>query len=74
MTRVDDLFLPLLRNENLEDQYWTYSYSPVFDGTGAIVGVLDVAQDTTNTVLVKRDLAKTHEVLRRSEERFPPVN
>ena len=35
--------VPLFREGVLEDRYWTYSYSPVFDGNGMVVGVLDVA-------------------------------
>lgn len=46
--------VPLLQEGVLQDRYWTYSYSPIFDAAGAIVGVLDVAQDTTDVILSER--------------------
>ena len=58
-----DVFLPLLRNGKLIDQYWEYSYSPIFDPKGVVVGVLDIAQDVTEPVMAR-------EAMRRSEERF----
>ena len=35
----------------MEDVYWTYSYSPAFDDTGGVGGVLVVCQETTQHVL-----------------------
>lgn len=42
-----DVFLPLLRNGVLEDMYWDYSYSPIYDPNGSIAGILNVSQNTT---------------------------
>ena len=68
--RFDDIFLPLLGDGELIDQYWTYSYSPVFDEYGTVTGVLDVAQNTTDAVLAKKRLTDANKALQRSEERF----
>lgn len=66
----EDVPLQLLRNGVLEDQHWTYSYSPMFDGQGNVAGVLDVAQNTTEAVRNRENLKLSIQELRRSEERF----
>ena len=55
--------VPIYRNGKLEDVYWTYSYSPVRDGDGAICGTLVTCSETTETVLGEKRL-------RESEARF----
>ena len=67
---VSDALVPLLRNGVLEDQYWTYSYSPVLAPDGVILGVLDIAQNTTEAVLAHRERDEAVATLRRSEDRF----
>lgn len=67
---VLNALVPLLHNGVLEDQYWTYSYSPVWDEQGRIVGVLDVAQNTTEAVLNRRERDQAVDATRRSEGRF----
>jgi PAS domain S-box-containing protein len=52
----EDQFLPIERNGRLEDVWWTYSYSPVFDDDGRIGGTLVVCQETTERVLTQRAL------------------
>ncbi len=46
----EDLLLPIYRNGKLEDVYWTFSYSAVFNDDGAIGGVMVVCQETTDKV------------------------
>ena len=70
VTTVSDALLPLLRNGVIEDQYWTYSYSPVIDAHGVIVGVLDVAYNNTESVLNRRERDRAVEAMQRSEDRF----
>ena len=50
---------PLLidRNGFLEETYFTFSYSPLFDDDGKVAGVLDVAVETTAQVVAQRRLA-----------------
>ena len=43
--------VPINRNGKLEEVYWTYSYSPVRDETGAVRGTLVVCSETTEQVL-----------------------
>ena len=50
-TWSEDQLIPIYRNERLENVYWTFSYSPVKDETGAIGGVLVTCVETTDKVL-----------------------
>jgi PAS domain S-box-containing protein len=46
----EDRLIPIYRNGQLEDVYWTYSYSPVSDEYGEIAGVLVTCTETTEKV------------------------
>ena len=46
----EDALVPIERNGRIEDVYWTYGYSPVWDDAGAIAGVLVVCNETTGQV------------------------
>jgi hypothetical protein len=52
----DDQLVPIARNGRIEDVYWTYGYSPVFDDEGGIGGTLVVCTETTSRVLAERRL------------------
>jgi signal transduction histidine kinase len=52
----EDQLVPIFRNGRIEDVYWTYGYSPVFDEAGAIAGTLVVCTETTPRVLAERRL------------------
>ena len=51
-----DQKLVIERNGYPEECYLRYSYSPIFDDVGDIVGVLNVVTETTDEVLAKRRL------------------
>ena len=51
----EDQFLPIERNGRLEDVWWTYGYSPVFDDDGTIGGTLVVCQEVTSRVQAERE-------------------
>ena len=51
----EDAHIPIERNGRLEDVWWTYSYSPVFDDDGAVGGTLVVCQETTRRMLDERE-------------------
>jgi signal transduction histidine kinase len=51
----EDQLVPIHRNGRLEDVYWTYGYSPVFNADGQIGGTLVVCTETTNAVLANRE-------------------
>jgi len=42
--------IPIFRNNCLEDAFWTYSYSRVFDEPGKFGGVLSICTETTEAV------------------------
>lgn len=46
--------LPIYRNGILEEVYWTYSYSPVFEDSGEVSGVHVVEVETTKQVIGER--------------------
>jgi PAS domain S-box-containing protein len=50
----EDALVPIFRNGAIEDVYWTYGYSPVFDENGTIAGTLVVCTETTGRVLAAR--------------------
>jgi signal transduction histidine kinase len=52
----EDHLVPIFRNGRLEEVYWTYGYSPVFDDDEGIGGVLVVCTETTSRVLASRRL------------------
>ena len=50
----EDHLVPVWRNERIEEVYWTYGYSPVFDESGDVGGTLVVCTETTAKVLGER--------------------
>ena len=49
--RYEDQLVPIYRNGKLDDVYWTFSYSPIFDDAGKIGGILVVCSETTQKVM-----------------------
>jgi len=54
--RFEDFFLVTSRNGFPEEAYFTYSYSPLLDPAGDVVGVLNTVIETTDQVLATRRL------------------
>ena len=53
----EDLYLPIERGDGeLDDAWWTYSYSPVLDEDGRIGGTLVVCLETTATVRARQNI------------------
>lgn len=61
-TWSEDRLLPIYRNGKMEDVYWTFSHSPVFDGD-RIAGVLVTCTETTEKVHTIRKLRQSQEQL-----------
>jgi PAS domain S-box-containing protein len=61
-TWSEDLLLPMNRHGYWEETYWTYSYSPVHDDTGAVRAVFTAVSDTTERVIGERRLAALREL------------
>lgn len=59
----ENQLVPIFRNGELEDVYWTYGYSPVRDSAGTIQGTLVVCTETTASVLAGRTLQQERERL-----------
>jgi PAS domain S-box-containing protein len=51
----ENVLIPILREGVLCDVYWTYSYSPVRDPGGKIVGIIIVSQDVTARLTAERE-------------------
>ncbi len=62
-TWSEDQLLHIYRNGMMEDVYWTFSYSAVFDDEYKPAGVFVACTETTRTVV-------TLQTLRESEQRF----
>jgi signal transduction histidine kinase len=56
-TYIEDFPLVVERGGKPEQAYFTFCYSPIRDGNGRIVGMLDTVTETTSTVLANRRLA-----------------
>jgi len=52
----EQMKIPIVRRGRLEDAWWNYSYSPLFDDAGTIAGVLVVATETTAEVAGRHSL------------------
>ncbi len=61
----DHARLPILRDGFLQDTYWNYSFSPVFDEQGEIAGVLIVCSDITPELLALQRVDEVEERLTR---------
>ncbi|PMB47669.1 histidine kinase [Fischerella thermalis CCMEE 5201] len=59
---VEDRLYPLLRFGYLEETYFTYCYSPIWDETGKINGILVTAIETTQQVIGQRRLTMLREL------------
>jgi PAS domain S-box-containing protein len=62
----EDLLVPIYRNGAIEDVYWTFSYSPVFDDGEKVAGVLVTCTETTEKVVIKKQLEENERKLRLS--------
>jgi hypothetical protein len=52
----EDVLVPIFRNGRIDDAWWIYNYSPVFDDDGARVGVLIICTETTRGVVARAQL------------------
>lgn len=66
----EDALVPIYRNGKIEDVYWTYSYSPVFNEEGKVAGVYVTCTETTKGVKALANYRETEQILKESEERL----
>ncbi|CCH02534.1 PAS/PAC sensor signal transduction histidine kinase [Fibrella aestuarina BUZ 2] len=57
-TWSEDQLIPIYRNGQLEDVYWTFSYSPIGDEAGQISGVFVTCMETTKVVQDQQRMAE----------------
>ncbi|MDP9013486.1 MAG: PAS domain S-box protein [Pseudomonadota bacterium] len=71
----ENALIPITRHGRLEEVYWTYTYSPLFDSSAAsgIGGVLVVCSETTAHVLSAQRAAADRRQLSESEARFRDI-
>jgi len=62
-----DQLIPIYRNGSLEDVYWTFGYSPVYDDDGLRNGVVVICSETTENVRNLTKLKESHQALQVSE-------
>lgn len=62
-TWSENQLIPIFRNGNIEDVYWTFSYSPVQDEAGQVAGVLVTCSETTDAVNRLRQLEESKDQL-----------
>ena len=61
-TYSQDMLLPLNRGGFLEETYYTYSFSPLYDDAGVVRGVFTVATDRTDGIVGARRLSVLNEL------------
>jgi PAS domain S-box-containing protein len=59
----ENALVPIMRNGKLEDVYWTYSYSPARNSSGAICGTLVTCTETTQKHLTELNLRQEVKML-----------
>ncbi|WP_240700038.1 PAS domain-containing protein [Sphingomonas gei] len=66
-----DQMLPMERNGRPQETWWNYSFTPIRDEHGAVVGILNQGSETTRTVLAERARLAEVERLRELFEQAP---
>lgn len=70
-TWTENQLFPIYRNGQMENTYWTFSYSAVLTDFGQIGGVLLVGQETTQVVLAQQKLQHSEARFRTIVEQAP---
>ncbi len=66
-----DHLVPFYRNGRMEELYWTFSHSPVYDDNGQVNGVLVTCIETTEQVHFRRKAEKSEQRFRALVESAP---
>jgi PAS domain S-box-containing protein len=62
-TWSENQLIPIFRNGEIQDVYWTFSYSPVHSEAGTIAGVLVTCSETTDYVMSLKKVEENEERL-----------
>jgi PAS domain S-box-containing protein len=63
----EDQLIPIYRNGQIENVYWTFSYSAVIGESGNVDGVLVVCNETTKKVNTLNEIKTAQRLLKESE-------
>jgi signal transduction histidine kinase len=66
-----DQLLHMERRGRIEETYWNYSFTPIRDDQGRVLGILNQGHETTGRVLAEREHALEIERLRELFEQAP---
>lgn len=67
----DDQLLPIYRNGEMQDVYWSFCYSPVYDESGIPAGVFVTCTETTEKVNLMKKFASSELRFRSLAEQTP---
>jgi PAS domain S-box-containing protein len=70
---LEDFRVPLERDSQLSDTWWSFCYSPIRSERGTINGVLGVVHETTRRVLAERALWSSEAALRYVTDKVPAL-
>ncbi len=70
----EDQLVPFYRNGQMENIYWTFSYSPAFEDSGNITGVFVTCTETTKQVADRNSIKALNEELAASNEELIASN
>ncbi|MDH4414611.1 MAG: HWE histidine kinase domain-containing protein [Rhizobium sp.] len=59
-TWMENLPLQILRDGQMQNSFWTFSYSPLYDDQSKIAGLLNVVTETTDAVLDRQALQEAY--------------
>jgi signal transduction histidine kinase len=60
--------VPILRNGKLEEAWFNYNYSPLFEPDGRVAGIICICQDVTDATIAERERGTAVEALRARQE------
>ena len=70
-TFIEDFCLQVNRHGFLDDAYFTFCYSPLYDADGCIVGMLDTVVETTRKVEAERQSREERDRQQRLLQKMP---
>lgn len=59
----ENQLLPIYRNGHVEEVYWTFSHSPLYDDAGKVAGIFTVCNETTDRVNNLKSLNESNDQL-----------
>ncbi|MDQ3143611.1 MAG: PAS domain-containing protein, partial [Pseudomonadota bacterium] len=69
--QVEDLPLDMTRHEDRQMTWWTFTYSPVRDESGAVAGMLDICSESTDRLIGQRRSDEVQERQRQMLRQMP---